>query len=203
MRVSVILLWSRLSVADKIAKARSIVDAMMGNERFPTPSPTLEAITGQAKNLEDAALAADGGDLESRANMHAQEELLDFSMKALGAYVENVANLDPLNAETIVHSANMSIKSRPVRAPKEFDVKATQVPGQVKLAVRGVSRGAVIFQMTTNPNDESLWTNVSLSTYARALVNDLVSGTRYFFRAAVINKNGQNPWTVTKNLVIQ
>jgi len=201
-KVVVVLKLSRFSIPEKVEKGRFIVTSMTGNANFPTPSPDLATITTQVNELETASIAAAGGGVDETANMHAKEHVLDLSLKSLAAYVESIANSDPVNAEAIALSSGMDVKSGGTRSAQQFQVESTGNPGEVKLSTRSADRATFLFQVSTDPVNESSWTSIGQSTRAKMVKTGLVSGVRYYFRVAMIDKNGQNPWSDVKNTIV-
>src|ERR1035438_6197313 len=130
----VVLGLAGLTIPKKIERSRFIVTSMTGNETFTNPSPALATITANTNNLETAHLAAEGGGANDTANMHAMELVLDLSLKSLAAYVEGIANVNPMSAEAIILSAGMGVKSTGGRTAKDFAVTQTGNPGEVKLS---------------------------------------------------------------------
>ena len=200
-KVVVVLKLASLSIPEKIEKARFIVTSMTGNVNFTTPNPILATITTMVNALETAAIAAEGGGVDETANMHAKEFMLDLTLKLEAAYVEGIANATPLSAEAIALSSGMEVKKAGVRTAREFHLEATGNPGEVKLATKFEKRATFIFQMSTNPSSEISWATIGQSTRAKMVKSGLASGTRYYFRTAVIDKNGQNPWSDVKNMI--
>jgi hypothetical protein len=198
----VVLKQSRLSIPEKVEKGRFIITSMTGNANFPVPIPDLTIIAGQINDLETASIAAAGGDVDETANMHAKEHLLDLSLKSLSAYVESIANANPVNAEAITLSAGMEVKSGGTRASVDFEVEPTGNPGEVRLSTKSSPRATFIFQMTTDPVNENSWIPIGQSTRAKMVKGGLLSGVRYYFRVAMIDKNGQNPWSDVKNTIV-
>ena len=195
MKSVVVLGLARLSVPEKIEKARFIVMSMGGNSNFPSPSPPINTIATNANALEAASIAAMGGGVDDTANMRSKEVILDLSLKSLAGYVEGIANATPLSAEAIILSAGMDIKGRGVRTKQNFEVSVTKNPGEVKLIHKGVTRCTYEFQMSTDITSEDNWETIHNSTRGSCLKSGLISGTRYYFRAAVVDKNGQSPWS--------
>ncbi|MBI4946261.1 MAG: fibronectin type III domain-containing protein [Bacteroidetes bacterium] len=194
-KVVVVLKLARLSIPKKIEKARFIVTSMTGNANFTTPSPTLATITANVNALETAAIASAGGGVDETANMHAKELTLDLALKSLAGYVEGIANANPVNAESIALSAGMDVKTPVVHTAREFHVSVTGDPGEVKLATKFEKRATFMFQMCTNTSSESNWQTIMQSTRSKFVKSGLISGTRYYFRVAVININGQGAWS--------
>jgi len=192
---------SRIPIEKKIVKTRFIVTSMTGNVNFTTPSPTLATITANVNALESASLAAKGGGKDDTANMYAKEVTLDLSLKSLGAYVEGIANASPVNARAIILSAGMEVKAKGSHAAVDFAVQP-KGQGTVKVICKASPRAVYEFQMTTDPTNAASWERISSSTRGRIVKSELNSGTRYYFRAAVLDKNGQGPWKEVKSTII-
>jgi hypothetical protein len=201
MKAVVALGLGRLSISKKIEKARFIVASMTGNANFTTPNPSLATITAYVNALEAACIAAQGGRAHDTANMYAKEVVLDLSLKSLGAYVEGIANATPLIAASTILSAGMNVKAKGGKVAHDFGVKVTGNAGEVKLVHLSVKRGSQEFQMTTDPGTEASWARIYCGTRASFVKTGLTSGTRYYFRATAIDKNGQRPWSAVMNMI--
>jgi hypothetical protein len=202
-KINAVLHLGSLTIPRKIEKARNIANVMKGNENFPNPTIALDVVIQQASDLEAAQLAAVEGSKEETADMHAKAHELDLSLKALAAYVENIANANPKEAEVIVLSAGMDVKQPKSQLREDFEVKPSDEPGVIRVSKRHESRAAYIFQMTTTPEQETSWETVHASTRSRFTQKGLRSATRYYFRVAVLDKQGQRPWSEVKSAVAQ
>jgi hypothetical protein len=196
-----VLRLGALPVPRKIEKARSIADAMKENVHFPSPVPPLDVITQLTNEVEAAQLAAIDAGKEETANVRVKVHDLELALKALAAYVEAVANADPANADVIILSAGMDVRKPAARMQEDFAVRSTGKQGEILLHKRFENRAAFIFQMTTTPEQEASWETVHTGTQGRFTVKGLPSATRYYFRVAVVNKNGQRPWSAVKSAV--
>jgi hypothetical protein len=202
MKTVVALGISGLAIAKKIERARFIVTSMTGNVNFTTPTPTLASITTIVNALEAAQIAALGGRADDTASMYAKEVVLELSLKSLAAYVEGIANASPVNAEAIALSAGMNVKGKGGRSIKDFSVQVTCNPGEVKLQHRGVQHGTIEFQASIDISSESNWQRIYSGTRGNVVKGGLTSGTRYYFRSTVIDKNGLNPWSAVLNTIV-
>jgi hypothetical protein len=192
---------SQMPIEKKIVKTRYIVTSMTGNATFATPSPALAIITTNVNALEAASIAAKGGGKDDTANMRAKEVILDLSLKSLGAYVEGIANATPINAEAIILSAGMDLKSKGGNFVHDFEVEVTGNVGEIRLQQEGVSRGSYEYQMSIDISSDANWQRIYSGTHARIVKSGLASGTRYYFRAAAIDKNGMSPWSSVKTMI--
>lgn len=191
-------LW-KLSIAEKIAKIRFIIMSLIGNAWFASPTPSAIVITTQVNNLEAAYLKAQGGGADEVAAMRALETKLDQSMKLLAAYVENIANADPLNAEAIVLSAGMELKGKGPKSNQEFQLLAGNT-GEILVVCPAIKNATYEIQMSTDPDDEKSFTRIYIGTKSKFLMTGLTPGQRYFFRVCAITKDGVQPWSVVKGL---
>ncbi len=114
---------------------------------------------------------------------------------------ERIEITSPASAEAIILSAGMGVKGKGGKVAHEFEVKVTGNPGEIKLAHHGVKRGTYEFQMTTDPNTEASWQKIYTGTRGSFTKPGLTSGTRYYFRACVIDKSGQGPWSNVLNTI--
>lgn len=198
----VVLGLSKLTIPQKIEFARFIVTSMTGNANFTTPNPALLTITTNANALETAHIAAKGGGKDETAAMHAKEQLLDLSLKLLAAYVEGIANANPANAEAIALSSGMNTKKNASPRPNGFRVEHGKNAGEVNLRTNADDRAVFVWETTTTPDDEATWTTLNSSTRAHYLATGLNSGTRYYFRVAKIDKDGQGDWSNVLNIIV-
>ncbi|MBI1769502.1 MAG: fibronectin type III domain-containing protein [Bacteroidetes bacterium] len=201
MKTNVKMGLSQMPIEKKIVKTRFIVASMTGNANFGTPSPTLATITTNVNALEAASIAAKGGGKDDTANMRAKEAVLDLSLKLLGYYVEGIASANPANAEAIILSAGMDVRGKGGNFARGFEVSATGNIGEVRLQREGVSRGSYEYQMSIDISTDANWQRIYSGTRARIVMSGLVSGTRYYFRAAGIDKNGLSPWSSVKTMI--
>ena len=199
-----VLKLARLSIPKKIEKARFIVTSMTGNANFTTPNPALTVITADANALETAHLGAEGGGKDETALMYSKEEALDKDLSTLAAYLRSISNNNPTAAEAVALSSGMDIKSPTPHAARTFSVQNSKTPGEVNLRTQsGGRRVSYIWQMTADPSNEANWKTIQTTVKTKITVSGLISGTRYYFRAATVNKDGQGPWSNVLTIIVQ
>jgi hypothetical protein len=199
---SVALSLSRTPPPQLITNALHYITCMTSNAHFPNPLPALTTVSAQIAALQpayDLSLTRAKG---SVGKMHLEVKKLDILLKALAAYVESIANVDPDNASNIISSSGMPEKKTSPRAPKIFTAKAGKAPGSAVLNCKAQSRAAYLYQVTTDPATVS-WETIYAGITAKFLKTGLISGTRYYFRYATVVKGLQNAWSPVVNLVIQ
>ena len=102
--------FRRLSVPEKIAKARQIITALTGNASFPNPNPPLATITAGVNDLDGAYTTTQSrkqGVKTAVADQTTKEDALDQLISQCGSYVESVAG----NDETLITSAGMDTRA--------------------------------------------------------------------------------------------
>jgi hypothetical protein len=192
---------NKLSLSEKIAKARQIVDALTDNPSFPTPTPTLAAATAAIDEAEKAALEAQQARQTAKEKTSSQGQKEDAMVRLvsqLAAYVENVAGGD----EQKILSAGMDTREKAVAAtdttaePQALSANAGDHDGEIDLSWDKVSGAkSYVLEKSGDPPTATSWTHAAVSTKSSFTVAALTSGTRYWFRVAAINANGQSGWS--------
>src|SRR5688572_19145829 len=155
--------FARLSVTDKIAKARQIVMSLTGNASFPTPTPPLAAITAAIDALETAHSESQLAKQVSKTRTSAQsvrEDELDRIMSQLAAYVESVSS----DNEELIRSAGMDTRVTPSAAsdvltvPPALSATAGDHDGEVDLAWDKVAGArSYIIERSVDPPTTTSW----------------------------------------------
>lgn len=199
----VVLGLFRLSVPNKVEKARFVVSSMSGNGNFTTPIPPLAEITAAADELDAAYIASRDSSTDKTAEMYIKEQLLELKLIEEGHYIEDTANKDQENAKAIILSAGVKAKNVPVHTARDFAVKNSDLPGKVLLRTRGNrKRVGYIWQYSPNPITASSWGTANTTTVASSEISGLVSGEKYFFRVAVVSGKNQGPWSDELGLIV-
>ncbi len=191
----------QLSVPDKVQFSMQVATAVQKNASlFPSPDPTVEDIQGASQTLADAYNDANVTrqlSYTKTAIQYQKEAELDSILTALGNYVNNTSKGD----ETIIKSAGLSTKAKsvPVGIPVQvlnLTAVSTVTQGQIVLKWKSV-RGArsYIVRQTTDISDATKWTQDLVVTKTTATVNNLKSGSQYWFQIAAVGAAGQGPWS--------
>jgi hypothetical protein len=191
----------KLSVPEKIAKAREIITALTGNADFPAPKPTVVAVTTITDDLEtaqqDQQAAKRTAVLKTLARDE-REDLFDRTFTQLAAYVESVAG----DNERLIKSAGMDTRApavssdAPPDAPQALHITGGDADGEIDLSWEPVD-GAKTYQIEQSPDPVTAtsWSHASATTKSKATIDGLTSGTRYSFRVAAVGTNGQGAWS--------
>jgi hypothetical protein len=185
---------NELSVPKKIVFAENIVLQMTNNAWFQDPNPKLTDVTDAITVLSDKAAKALKGGASATQQMYEAEKKLVQLLIPLGYYVETIANANPDQADAIIVSAGMQVRSKGKINIPILSVKAGAEPGAA-IVRRKAQRGyAYHLQYSTAPNDNETWVDVATSTLAKIKVEGLVSLTRYYFRVALIKGSVQEDY---------
>jgi len=115
-----------------LVRGKQVRQAMGGNTRYPSPSPTMAALDSAIKGLDDAITNG------TKADRKAAAEALRTVLRHLGEYVEGVAEsmvgtLDLLGIEAAVQSANYTLRKVTPRPKYVFGVDYGPATGTVDL----------------------------------------------------------------------
>jgi len=190
-----------LTIAEKIAKAQQIVAALTGNASFPTPSPALANITSAANELKSASddvLVVRQSGKEKTAVQNQKEDALNQLLTQCAAYVESVAG----NNEQLILSAGLDMRAAavsntdPPNQPQALTATAGDHDGEIDLSwdTVGGAKSCVV-EKSGDPVTPTTWSHAGVSTRSNYTADGLTSGTRYWFRVAAVNSNGQSGWS--------
>ena len=186
---------SKLSVPEKIQKAKNIISHMDGNPNFSNPNPTLAQVATAVSALEKAYEdAMDGGKSRRVMLLHRDSQLCGL-MQSLAGYVQSVSG----GEETVINSSGFDVKrmvrSAVVQATNPTNVrgKSTNLPGEVIIRWDG-AKGARIY-VTEMSVDGTNWTSCGMSTKVKLIISGLTVGSKMMFRVAGLSAVGQSGWS--------
>jgi hypothetical protein len=201
-RALVSLLLPR-KVADLIAFANRLVDAMTNNPAFPAPAPTLAVVTAAIAALqvaETAALARTKGAATARNEKRAA--LVVLLRQLVEGYVQTTADATPQNAASIIESAAVAVRKTPVHAARAFTAKQGSVSGSAKItAVVAARRASYEWQYSTDGG--KTWLAAPGTLKATTTVPGLPVGTAVQFRYRALTKAGEGDWSQAVVLVVK
>jgi hypothetical protein len=188
-----------MTVPQKIQFARQVVIDMTGNANFTTPAPTLASITTAATALETAYNSAQTARQVAKsqtANQDAKSLALDLLLAQEANYVENTSGGD----RTKITSSGFGVRN-PATPIGILDmvtnlaVAPSQSEGSADLKWKKV-RGAKSYVIERAPDGGSLvWDSIATPTKAKASVNTMTPGVKYWFRVSGVGAAGQGPWS--------
>jgi hypothetical protein len=187
--------FRQMTVPEKIQVSKSVITLMTGNLSYPTPNPTLAAVTTAITNLEKAYEAAHDGGKSKTAFMRTQEKALIGLIVQLTAYIQVASGGD----SNIILSSGMQVRStatppQPLPQPEAVKVMTSSNEGEVNLKWQPIYT-AVAYVIQQSLDGNTNWTESGNSTKSNIAIGGLVSGSRAFFRVAAIGPKGQSPWS--------
>jgi hypothetical protein len=190
----VILDFLRLPYAGKVEFGRNMVLRMTGNLSFPTPDVPLSQITTASNSLETAFNAAQGGGPQQTAALHLASKQWDGLMRKLAIYVNRIA--DGNEAMILSSGFHTTHQPKPALHP-EFRVEHGELSGEIvghHKAYKG--RSCWVWQYCEDPIPaDGSWKLAGVSIQASFVYKELVPGTKYWFRVALVTYDGQGPWS--------
>ena len=181
---------------------QQVVKSMTGNPSFPTPSPTLAAITTAAAELqaaENAALARTKGAVATR---NEKRSALVTLLTELRASVQATANADPETSTSVIQSAGLAIRKTPVRAARVFAAKPGAVSGSVALVTDAAARRAS-YEWQYSTDGGKTWVSAPSTLQAKTTVAGLTPGATIVFRYRAVTKTGEGDWSQNASIIVK
>lgn len=199
----------RTLVATKLPKpvpalikiAQAIIAALTGNAHFPNPNPPLATLNAGLAALvaaETATQTRAKGTVPAR-NAALAQLLSDVQMAK--AYVQQVADANPEQAEAIITSAGMTVRKTTTRAKPTFVARQGTTSGSVKLAARAAALRAS-YEWEWSGDGGKTWTPVAPTLQAKTAISGLPVGTTVQFRYRSVTKTGASDWSQPTSLLV-
>ncbi len=193
--------FSNLALNSKIARARQIVAAMTANPNFPTPNPSLAAMTAVIDGTESTAAERDAAQQLAKTKtteLNNKVEELDALISQLAAHVDSISGGD----EVKIQSAGMDTRATatattdPPSPPSALSITAGDHEGELDASWDTVAGAkSYVLESCEDPPTPTSWKHAGVSTKSRFTITGLQSGKRYWFRVAAINGAGQSGWS--------
>ena len=187
--VKIIAVPRDMSDADLVIYSQNIHTSISGSTVFSSTSAVLSNLLTANTNLNSALLAQKPGDKVTTSNLRAASKEVKRLLRLLAANVEFISN----NNEATALSSGFSIKKPIVRDAKTFNAKQGKISGTVDLEINSYGTGAYVWEMSTDPI--GTWTQLEITVKSKTSVTGLTTGTKYWFRVAVITSSGKNDYS--------
>jgi hypothetical protein len=182
--------------------AQSIVTAMAGNARFPSPVPTLAVLTAAIAVLqtaESSALARTKGTVTVRNDKRAALVVL---LQQLRGYVQTIADADAENSAAIIQSSGFAVKKTAVRKPRVFAATQGAVSGAAKLVTRSAGpRSAYDWAYSIDAGKS--WVLLPSTVQAKTTATGLPAGVTVLFRFRSVTRIGEADWSQPVGLLVR
>ena len=180
---------------------------MTNNPHFSNPHPSLSDINAVLDELQAAFALVQSAKSEITTRVGTQDNVerkADQLLTQLAAYVESIAGKD----DTVITSAAMETKgsrssSTLPTVPQAVSATTGEHEGERILSWKAVPNvRSYVIESSQDPAAANSWTQVGIATSASKIINNLKSGTRYWFRVAAIGTGGQSGWSEHASKVV-
>jgi hypothetical protein len=196
--------FSQLRDTELDNKTQTIITALTGNAAFPTPNPTLVAITTALTDFQNA-LAMPGRTDARNAAVATTRVKLETLLQQLAANLELTPNVtDAQLATTGFDLPKVRTKTdAPVEAPGNVRLKSTGTSGQVQVLCDSVERAkAYEVQFTLDPNASS-WTDAGTFPNTRSIaIPGLQRAKDYWVRVRAVGPTGAGAWSDPATILV-
>ena len=189
-------------IGDKVVRALAIVSKLTGNANFPVASwpsniVSLAQFTTDVNNFvtAQAAVVSKTGTTAARK---AALLVVMTDLKSILTMVQNKANANVANAETIIENAGFFVKNTKTKGKQQNDALNTEVLGTVLLTAD--TAGHHEWQMS---RDMVNIINLPTTSTAKTYVQNLNTGDTWYFRNHKVNtKKSTYNWSPWIKLII-
>jgi hypothetical protein len=185
-----------------ILYAGNIVQKMTGNASFPTPTPTLAALSAAINDLHAAETVALSRAKGSATVRNDKRAVLVSLLQQLDGYVQAIADATPENGAAIIESAGLAVRKVTPRGKRTFTVTSGPLSGSaVVTAASAGPRSSYEWQYST---DGKTWVAVPATTQGKTKIAGLPAGTTVQFRYLTVTpKAGQGDWSPAVSLLVK
>ena len=175
------------------SRATTIVQAMQASKLFPSPTPAYAQALADITALTDAE-AAFKSRLGTKAVRDDKLAQVVADMNQYHAYVQQLANADPTQAQVLVNAATMSLRKAGSHPKSDLAVKQ-KVSGTIKLIAKSV-KGARAHNWQYSTDGGKTWIEVPQTTKAVTTITGLTPGVSVTYRhRALATTTGLGDWS--------
>lgn len=199
--------WNRLSVGEKLLRARFIVQSMGADPTtFASPNPTLQSVSDGTDDLQKKAVDALAGGIALTLAKSVAEDALDALITQLVPYVQNISN----GNEQIILAAGMEVRKKPSPNPAPLQVQnlsafPSKYQGSVDLNWNSLGNRTFyqIEMQIKDDNEQDVWIKLDVTSKSKFTVDNLETGQVMHFRVAGIGSNDEmGPYSQTASSVV-
>jgi hypothetical protein len=191
----IILNFGRLKEGDLSVRSKFIILSMTGNANFANPTPTIAAVTTAQQAYDNSLVAAVSGDSQKIKVKNDRKDALIALLVQLASYVTMVAN----DNRTIMGSSGFELNSQYSSSSTLGDIEnvfvlTNNTPRTIFVSCDAVANAiAYVFGYTSdeNPNSNSIWVEVTVSTSSYTFTG-LETSKWYNFRIKASGRNNQS-----------
>jgi len=191
----------KTSDADLIAACGRIVTAMTGNTHYPTPKPTLAAVTAARDTFVAAVATLDRGKVSVAVRNAARVPLVQL-LRDLSLFVQQASQGDRV---VLLGSGYPLQKIRqPIGVPAAPQNLRLKQGNSGQLVARcNVVAAAVSYQWRfASAQAPSAWTQPEPTGKATCTLEGLAPGTQYTVQVRAIGRKGASDWCTAASLFV-
>jgi hypothetical protein len=190
-------------IADVILYANNIVQKLTNNASFPTPTPSIAALTAAVDDLHSAETTALSRAKGSATVRNDKLTVLVSLLQQLDGYVQGIADATPENGAAIIESAGLTVRKTAAHGKRPFAAKQAPLSGAaIVTAVTAGPRSSYEWQYSTDGG--KTWVPAPATTQGKTTIAGLPVGTTVQFRyLAVTPKGGQGDWSAAVSLLVK
>jgi hypothetical protein len=202
-----VLYLSKKNPSEKVALGNRVFNSCSANLNFPEfNNPTLLGLQTSTLNLNNAIFNATGRALERELLIAA---VVDFDLKitSIAAQVQAYANLDLVNAATIIASSGLQTRKTPERnqlpdVVSTLNAEFVNSPGQALVTWKHAKLARFYYvYTTTTPAVSNSWVLAGGTTKRKFLVTNLTPEVRCYFRIVSCGASGVSLPSATVNTI--
>jgi len=188
------------AINDFIIFAQKVGRMMDASPYFSASSPLIAKLVADTKTLDDLEIVCVAFPLPTNTKARdAARVVVENDLRGLRLDVQKVANADPLNAETIITSAGMSVKMINNRGKQQNTATNGIETGTVNLTAEG--RGPHNWRYST---DEKEWTYLPGNRTSKLTATGFTPGVLYSYQNQMALTNDQKTeWSQSVKLRIR
>jgi hypothetical protein len=198
----VVILNLPRTTKELITYARAVHVALMGNDNFPNPTPTLDGFAADIAALEEAETKAATRVVGAAAFRDAKKQRVKEDLDQIRCYVQSVVSTtaSPIDAAAMIKSVLMSIRKPTTRNVPAISAKNADVSGKVILAAK--SLGSSVLYSWEHSLDQAQWTPIADTMKARTEVSGLTPYSRHYFRFSPFTRAGRQDYSQVVSLIV-
>jgi len=188
------------AVSDCINFAQKVGRMMAASPYFPLSSALITKLIADTKILDDLEILCVASPLTTNTKARdAARLVVENDLRDLRLDVQKAANADPLNAETIITSAGMSVKMLSSRGKQQNEAEDGVEEGSIDLTAEGA--GPHEWRIST---DEKEWTLLPSSRTSTTTVTGLTPGVLYSIQnRMMLTNNEKTEWSQSVKIRIK
>ncbi|HEY8039544.1 MAG TPA: fibronectin type III domain-containing protein [Polyangiaceae bacterium] len=189
------------SIPALVMRVRAVIVASTGNPFLPEPRPSLAKLRAAVSALERAETATATRAQGTKALRDAAHTALLDALRIFKAYVQERADANPEQAETIITSAGLNVRKPTTRVKSPFVAKQG-LSGTMHLEVKAPAKRAS-YQWEWRVAGTARWTRAEPTIQAKTTITGLPIGTYVDFRFRTVTKAGESDWSEPLTVLVK